>query len=261
MTLKRKKPQEKRYRDTWNDLYPLFRFIFINLERSNIQFDLYKEKWGKKIKKEYDVCLLISLYILKLIARLSTPNSLSKWENAGECGDTDLLLIWYFAFNEQFADERFIKSVGKDRWEEIKIPDICDWFYDETKVDKIKNNNFNKYMRSIPPTKIQKCIAYLWYIVQRAEKSKLVPYAYVRYKEFSKNFINGMDLKLPPKHKMLSEKNDNFSYYFKEYGRSYDMLWSYLISQYPEEVTKRMDEVQKKKTKKQNWWEKLESRL
>lgn len=253
MAINRKKPVDKRYQESRNRLRSLFYFIFINLEKSHINFDLYTDRWGhrKEIKKTYDTCLLISLYILKLVTNLSTIEDTSKWESSGECTDPELLLVRYLAFNENYAEKEFIKAIGEDRRKEIKIPEICDYFFDEENARKIKNNNFSKYMRTIPKEKIMNSIWILGGVLDKEPRLRLVRRQLL---EFFINFINGMTIELDDRYKIRHEKPNNFLYYFNMCGRKYEMFWFSLYNRYPDEVAKRMDEVMKK-PRKQGLWE------
>ena len=253
MSINWKRPKEVRYEQSIQRLAPLFYFIFTYLKKSNIKFDLYKPGivGVRSIKKTYDVCLLVSLYILKLVANLNTSATSSDWKTSDECTDTELLMIWYFAFNKDYPDPRIIWTIGEDERRKIKVPDICEWFYDDTKIDKIKWNNFNKYMRSIPREKIWECIWHLWYILDRSWWSRVK--IREKFDTFFKEFINGMD-NVIPRHSMSERYKDNFSYYFNLCGGKYNMFWLSLCAKLPDEVEARMYEVQKKKTKKQKSW-------
>ena len=253
MAINRKKPIDKRYQESRNRLRDLFYFIFINLEKSSVNFNLYTDIWGhrKEIKKTYDTCLLISLYILKLVTNLSTTEDTSKWESSTECTDPELLLVRYLAFNEKYTDKRFIQAIGKDRRSKIKTPEICNYFFDEENAGKIKNNNFSKYMRTIPNEKIMYCIWILGGVLDKEPRLRLVRKQLL---DFFVNFTNGMTIELDDRYKIKHEKANNFVYYFNKCARSYEMFWFSLYNTYPDEVAKRMDEVMKK-TRKQGGWE------
>ena len=111
MSINRKRPIEKRYEEPRNRLSGLFWFIFLNLNNSKINFSLWTKRWvkTKKINKDYDVCLLISLSILKLVNNLSDNPKPALWEKSRVCTDEELLFIWYVFFGKDVNDnlERF----------------------------------------------------------------------------------------------------------------------------------------------------------
>lgn len=262
MAINWKKPIERRYDESWRRLHFLFEFIFLTLENSTINFNLYhKDKWGnlRIIDKKYDTCVLISLYILKLVANLTNLANPSRWETSKECTNEELLLVRYLAFNKKI-DKYLIQSIPERRLWEIKAPEMCEFFYDQENVKKIKGNSFSSYFRTIPKDKIIECIWRLWYEIDGNKWRMRMDVRRCMYDFFDK-FIRGVDVDLSDEYTPNLRTPNNFMYFFNKCGRSFEMAWLSFCNTYPDEVGQRMDEVWKKKPPKKMKWTDLKKAI
>ena len=251
MSINWKKPREKRYQEPLQRLSRLFWFIFVNLNNSPINFKLCSKRptKTKKINKDYDVCLLISLSILKLVNNLNLVNNSddkrtsSKWEPSPICTDEELLLIRAFYFGENCVNDNIKNAIGEKRWKEIQVPTACAGFFDEEKEKDVRKNNRWSYLNTIPKWTVHDCIEYLLSYLDN------VPFKYAnRFREerkmfytFLKNFTISLKLDIPfqSKNPFATEEildNLKFSQYIWKFEWKMGNLWRHLCETFPKEV-------------------------
>lgn len=232
MSINWKRPQNKRYQEPISRLWLLFWFIFLELNGSYINFRLCSKRWGKtkRIEKEYDVCLLVSLSILKLVNNLSRKSKPSLREKSRVCTDEELLLIWSYFFGENCGNNSIRNAIGETRRKEIKVPEACAGFYDEKKQKWVRKNNLWSYLNTIPKRKIQECIGYLFTVlddipIDLPEENKVI-FRKVNglFVVFLTNFIRQSQIPYP------------LSHFVKECGGRRGKIWEVLCKDYQKEV-------------------------